>query len=178
VKELAVTTIDLCQDAIAIRAMLTEAVRTYVRKHLAATTAKNHPPVTRIDMTFSLGDSQSTPWVHLNFDTKPGSEPDGDPSHWGFGQLERDSWLPAVQAVCDAEKVEVVQLDGKTRECDAGEFGRQIGDFLVSMLKEARAAGLFAALPRAERCELGVEDPTSGEFGWPNYEDRGKENLA
>jgi hypothetical protein len=25
---------------------------------------------------------------------------------------------------------------------------------------------------------LGVEDPTTGEFGWPIYKDRGKDNLA
>jgi hypothetical protein len=40
------------------------------------------------------------------------------------------------------------------------------------------AAGIFAGLPKSQRCELGVEDPTTGEFEWPNYEDRGKENLA
>ena len=46
------------------------------------------------------------------------------------------------------------------------------------MLLEAREKGVFNDLPRADRCELGVEDPTTGEFGWPRYEDRGKKNLA
>ena len=40
------------------------------------------------------------------------------------------------------------------------------------------AAGIFVKLPKAQRCELGVEDPTTGEFGWPSYDDRGKENLV
>jgi hypothetical protein len=46
------------------------------------------------------------------------------------------------------------------------------------MLLEARTKGVFRDLPKAERCELGVEDPTTGEFGWPSYDDRGKENLC
>ena len=53
-----------------------------------------------------------------------------------------------------------------------------IGKFLVDSLLEARANGVFADLPKADRCELGVEDPTTGAFGWPVYEDRGKKNLV
>jgi hypothetical protein len=175
---LTVITVDLREDAKAIRAMLAEAVRSYSGMHLAASTANSHAAVTRIDLTFSLGDSESTPWVHLNFDTKPGSNPDGAPTHPGFGQLDRDAWLSAVQAVCEEEKVVVVNMDGTTRECDDAGLGQQIGGFLVAVLKEARAAGVFAPLPKAPRCELGVEDPTTGEFGWPRYEERGNENLA
>jgi len=173
-----VVTVDLRQDAAAVRALLKDAVRDYSVKHLATSTAAHHLPVTRIDLAFSLGDSESTPWVHLHLDAKAGSEPDGDPTHPDFACLDRESWLPAVRAVCNEEKVAVVKLDGKTQECDSAEFGQQIGAFLVSVLLDARAAGIFAGLPRARRCELGVEDPTTGEFGWPNYEDRGKENLV
>ena len=71
-----------------------------------------------------------------------------------------------------------VKLDGTAQECDAGELGQQVGNFLVSMLREARAAGIFVKLPKAQRCELGVEDPTKGEFGWPSYDDSGKENRV
>jgi hypothetical protein len=45
------------------------------------------------------------------------------------------------------------------------------------MLPAAREKGVFAGLPKADRCELGVEDPTTGAFGWPAYDDRGKKNL-
>ena len=171
-------TIDLRQDADAVRAMLAEAVREYIAKHREPTSAALHPPVTRIDVGYSLGDSESIPWIHLHFDTKPGAEPDGDPTHHGFAQLDRESWLPAVQAVCEEEKVSVVRWDGKRQQCDAASLGEVIGQFLVSLLLEARDSGLFATLPRAERCELGVEDPTTGEFGWPHYEERGQENLV
>jgi len=171
-------TVDLRQDALVVRTLLKDAVRDYSTRHLAPSTAEKHPVVTRIDLVFSLGDNESTPWVHLHLDTKAGGDPDGDPSHPDFVRLDRQSWLPAVQAVCNEEHVAVLKLDGKTQKCDSGEFGQQIGAFLVSVLLDARAAGIFAGLPKAQRCELGVEDPTTGEFGWPNYEDRGKDNLA
>ncbi len=163
-------TVDFRHDAIAIRSLLKDAVRDY--------SAKKLPAVTRIDLVFSLGDSVSIPWVHLHFDTKPGSEPDGDPAYPGFARLERESWLAAVQAVCNNQLVAVTKLDGKVQECDDPELGQQVGAFLVSMLKEARDTGIFVGLPKAHRCELGVEDPTTGEFGWPNYTDRGEENLV
>jgi hypothetical protein len=53
-----------------------------------------------------------------------------------------------------------------------------IGKFLVDMLLAARDKGVFTDLPKADRCQLGVEDPTTGEFGWPAYEERGKTNLV
>ena len=171
-------TIDLQKDRIDVQGMLADAVRKYAAKHKAAGTAKKHPLVTRIDLVFSLGDSESTPWVHLHFDTKPGSEPDGDPTHPDFAKLTRRAWLPAVQAVCEGEKVSVVKQDGKTRKCTDAQLTEAIGKFLVEMLLEARTRGVFADLPKADRCELGVEDPTTGEFGWPAYDDRGKKNLV
>lgn len=172
-------TIDLQKDAADVRAMLADAVRKYEARHNAARTAKKHPPVTRVDLVFSLGDSESTPWVHLHLDTKPGSEPDGAPTHPDFVKLPRPGWLPAVQAVCEGEPVSVVGHDGETRECGNDEdLTETVGSFLVAMLLEARSQGVFAALPKGDRCELGVEDPTTGAYGWPNYEDRGKENLV
>ncbi|MFO0936978.1 MAG: hypothetical protein U0798_10740 [Gemmataceae bacterium] len=171
-------TIDLRKDAADILAMLADAVRRYAAKHKASASAMKHPLVTRIDLIFSLGDSDSTPWVHLHFDTKSGSEPDGDPSHPDFGKLTRSVWLPAVQAVSEEETVIVVKPDGKSRKCNEVTLTETIGKFLVDTLLEASKNGVFTDLPKADRCELGVEDPMTGEFGWPNYDDRGKKNLV
>jgi hypothetical protein len=171
-------TIDLRKDAADVQGMLAEAARNYAAKHKAAATANKHPPVSRIDLIFSLGDSESTPWVHLHFDTKPGSEPDGAPTHPDFAKLTREDWLPAVQAVCEEETVSLVQQDGKSKKCDDAALTEAIGKFLVEMLLAARDTGVFTDLPKADRCELGVEDPTTGEFGWPGYDNRGKENLV
>jgi hypothetical protein len=59
----------------------------------------------------------------------------------------------------------------------AAKLEKVFGEFLVGVLKSARADGIFEALPKAERCEPGVEE-SGGGFGWPVYKDRGKENLA
>jgi hypothetical protein len=42
---------------------------------------------------------------------------------------------------------------------------------------KARANGVFAELPKAPGCELGIEH-FGGAYGWPVYEKRGQENLA
>jgi len=170
--------IDLNKDAVDVQKLLVDAVQKYSAKHNSTSTTKKHPPVTRIDIAYSFGDSESTPWVHLYFDTKPGGEPDGDPTHPDFAKLKRPNRLPAVQAVCDDEKVNVTQYNGKVKKCGWEELTKTIGKFLVDLLLEARKNKVFAALPKADHCELGVEDPTTGEFGWPDYEDRGKQNLA
>ncbi len=171
-------TIDLRKDVADVQEMLAEAARDYTAKHKAPATATKHPPVSRIDLVFSLGDSESTPWVHLHLDTKPGSEPDGDPTHPDFAKLTRSGWLAAVQAVCEEETVSLVKPDGESLQCDDAALTEAIGNFLVDVLLEARDKGMFADLPRADRCELGVEDPWTGEFGWPAYEERGKKNLV
>jgi hypothetical protein len=170
--------IDLRKEAPDFRRMLERTVKRYASKHTDVQSAKLYPRVTRIDFTFSLGDSESIPWVSLCLDTRRGSEPDGDWTHSDFALLTRKEWLPAVQLVCNEKKVPVVLRNGKTRRCGDQQLTQTIGEFLVSVLLSAREDGVFAGLPRAKRCELGVEDPTTGEFGWPSYEDRGKENLA
>jgi hypothetical protein len=45
------------------------------------------------------------------------------------------------------------------------------------VLLKARADGVFAGLPKTARCELGVEEQ-EGTYGWPAYEERGRDNLA
>lgn len=164
-------TINLQKDAADIRAMPKDGVRRYSSEH-------GDKPVTRIDLAFSLGDGESIPWVHLNLDTKPGSEPDGDPTHPGFAKLNREAWLPAVQAVCEEQTVTVHQPNGSATECGGAELSSAIGTFLVDAIIAARGEGVLVALPKADHCELGVEDLTTGEFGWPTYDDRGKLNLV
>jgi hypothetical protein len=80
--------------------------------------------------------------------------------------------------VCEEKKVLVTLHDGKSKECGDANLTQTIGSFLVDMLLSARANDVFASLPKADRCELGVEDPWTGDFGWPANYDRGKRNLV
>jgi hypothetical protein len=52
----------------------------------------------------------------------------------------------------------------------------EMGRLLVEILKYMRDTGKFSELQAASRCQLCVESP-EGNFGWPAYEDAGKENL-
>ncbi|WP_237079290.1 hypothetical protein [Myxococcus xanthus] len=46
---------------------------------------------------------------------------------------------------------------------------------LVATLLEMRDSGQFEALRASTTAELGVEE-YEGHFGWPDYEERGREN--
>jgi hypothetical protein len=57
------------------------------------------------------------------------------------------------------------------------ELAIPLGEMLKAVLLKACADGVFASLPRATNCELGVEHFDGG-YGWPMYEARGQENLV
>jgi hypothetical protein len=69
-------------------------------------------------------------------------------------------------------------LDGSEADLPEGtELAEPLGEFVRAVLLKARADGVFAGLPKAAGCELGVEHH-DGAYGWPEYEGRGRENLA
>lgn len=146
-----------------------------VKQHIE--TADGASPVRRIDFGFEFGQSN---WVALVFDTREDAEPDGEWSSWIDDiVLTRPKWpvwheLPEGELVyfidLKGEKINVMQ-DPDTLICTI------VGDALKHSLTTARDEGLFQPLTKAEGCELGVEN-LEGFYGWPAYEDRGKENLA
>ena len=121
--------------------------------------------------------SQSA-WVVIVFDTRPDAEPDGEwNSHIEGNELERPDWLAAGEAHIDGP-ITLVQLDGTEVELPVGaELAESLGEMIKSVLLKARADGIFASLPKAADCELGVEH-SEGAYGWPEYESRGQDNLA
>jgi hypothetical protein len=167
--------LNLRKDAASIRRVIETAVTRYAALHRKNPLA--NPPVSRFDIIYSLGDTHSTPWVFVNICAKPGSEPGDSPTHPDLGKLYKRNWLPAVQAVRNDLKVPVTRPDGKTVDCNDAKLESAIGEFLVGQLTLAREEGVFRSLPVSARCELGVENPMTGAFGWPKYKDRGKENL-
>jgi hypothetical protein len=168
--------VDLKQDMAEIRAMLVEGVRKYAEKHVHPKSKAKFGPVTAIDVLFDCGNGAR---VTLNFETRPDYEPDGTWTHTAFMELGRPNWEQAYEAL-ETEAVQFILPNGKIKKLKAGvEDERYIevyGEVLVALVKEARDSGVFASLPRAPRCELGVEEE-DGNFGWPWYENRGKDNL-
>jgi hypothetical protein len=133
--------------------------------------------VTRIDLGYQFDQAG---WVALVFDTRRDAEPDGQwNAHIVENWLERPKWLAASEANED-EPVLFVMPDGTKREIPPegyGEFATILGDLLKGILLKARSDGVFAGLPKASRCELGVEEH-DGNYGWPVYEERGRDNFA
>ncbi len=117
-------------------------------------------------------------WLVVVFDTRPNAEPDGEWTSLIEGnELERRHWLEAGEANMEGP-ITVVQLDGTEAELPTGtELAEILGEVVKAVVLKARADGVFAGLPKAPGCELGVEH-FSGAYGWPVYEERGQDNLA
>ena len=165
--------LDLRRDFAEIYAHLADRVRGFAP---SGSNVLGEPgPVKSVEVGFEYA---QTGWLVVVFDTRPNAEPDGEWTSLIEGnELERPNWLEAGEANME-EHITVVQPDGTEAELPAGaELAEIIGDVVKAVLLKARADGVFAALPKAPGCELGVEH-FSGAYGWPVYEERGKENVA
>src|SRR5436305_1431669 len=81
VRSLLAMIIDLRKDAAFLRDMPVRCVLRYSTAAAGKVGKPFHPPVTRLDFVYTLGDGTSIPYVCLQLDTKEGSEPDGNPTH-------------------------------------------------------------------------------------------------
>jgi hypothetical protein len=119
-------------------------------------------------------------WVALIFDTRPDAEPDGEwNSYIEENIFERPHWQDAIESL-ETKAVDCVLLDGSKRKISSEvaeeEYVAIFGELLKAVLMKARQEGVFKALPKANRCHLGVEEHDGG-YAWPHYEDRGKDDL-
>jgi YD repeat-containing protein len=148
-------------------------------KKFAAKQPKTFEPVSGIGLGFFAFEN---PEVIIRFDTRPKFEPDGEWSYPEFTRLKRARWNRFIETCEDAGgKGTVIDAHGNRHEImdilEEKRFVNWLGEALVMALKNARQAGVFNDLKKAARCELNVEEAGDGEFGWPKYKERGKENL-
>jgi hypothetical protein len=132
-------------------------------------------PINMIEVGFEYSQAG---WVVAVFDTREDAEPDGEWTSLIEGnEFERPNWLAAGEANMDGP-ITLVGLDGASKVLPEGtELAESLGELVKAVLIKARADGMFAALPKAPGCELGVEH-FEGAYGWPAYDARGQENLA
>jgi len=118
-------------------------------------------------------------WLVVVFDTRPDANPDGEwTGRIDGNELARPHWFEAGEALFEGHLITIIQLDGTEKLMKLlFDFVDIIGEMLRVLLLKARADGLFTKIPKAPGCELGIEHFDGG-YGWPMFEDRGKENLA
>lgn len=132
-------------------------------------------PVKMIEVGFEYSQAG---WVAVVFDTRPNAGPDGEwNAHIAGNELERPHWLEIGEANQE-EPVALIGLDGiETILPECTELADPLGEMIKAVLLKARADGVFAGLPKAHGCELGVEH-SEGAYGWPEYEARGQDNYV
>jgi len=132
-------------------------------------------PIKMIEVGFEYSQAG---WVVVIFDTRPNAEPDGEWTSLIEGnELERPHWLQACEANLEGS-ITVILLDGTEASLPSGtELADILGEVVKAAVLKARGDGVFAGLPKAPGCELGIEH-FAGAYGWPVYEERGQDNLA
>ena len=99
-------------------------------------------------------------WFCLFLDTRANAAPDGQwTTNIEGNSIARPTWLQ------------------ESENTDENTLGTFLGELIKESLLELRDEGIFEKLNKSSDCELGIEE-LSGWYGWPNYEDRKKENLA
>lgn len=167
--------LDLRKDVDDAVAMIEKAVTKFFSQQ-----QKSGEVVSGIGLGFFASEN---PEVIIQFDTRPVFEPDGTWTHSEFARLKRPRWSKFIEACEEADGKGAV-IDALGTRYEIAEIGQEarlvgwLGEAMVAALKTVRDSGAFKPLQKAARCELGVEEAGDGEFGWPRYEDRGKENLV
>src|ERR1043166_2908002 len=118
--------------------------------------------------------------VNLCLDCRPNHAPDGQYTHFSFVSKDQPLWDQFMDEACESGG-KIITFEGKTvivtPESSSEEVAQPFGEMLTDVLKTARAAGLFAELPRGRRCILGVEE-LEGNFAWGLYKQQGEDNLV
>ena len=131
-------------------------------------------PIHQIDLGYQFDQAG---WIALVFDTRPDAAPDGQwQLHIEENMLELNHWCEVYDAVVENEESITVTLrDGSSRTVEPEADMEGVAELFGSMLKEAliaaRDAGVFANLPLAAGCVMGIEEH-EGHYGWPEYEER------
>ncbi|NOK01380.1 MULTISPECIES: hypothetical protein [Myxococcus] len=166
-----VAPLDLSKERQRVAKFLAKAVKDFAR-------VQDARPLQRLELQYSTDNGT----LNVSFDLDPAAEPGrGDAmTHFGFAELLVPRWADVKE-----HRPSLVGLDGaKLAAREDGTWGtpeahaqleEHLGKMLVATLLEMRDSGQFEALRASATAELGVEE-YEGHFGWPDYEERGREN--
>lgn len=174
-------TIDLREDAIILRRELESRVESIAAAKPASLSA----------LEFGYSCDQSG-WIFIHADERPQHERDGQwTTKINEDQcIEFGHWIEAVESRFEGESFRVVKTDGipfdvpafdeDADELDDGAddpFVVAIGEMILDVLMNAKSDGVFGTLSTFGAVQLDIEDFNGG-WGWPEYDDLGKTNLA
>ncbi|WP_342378589.1 hypothetical protein NVS55_04285 [Myxococcus stipitatus] len=166
-----VAPLDLGKERQRVAKFVAKAVKDFAR-------VRDERPMQRLELHYSTDNGTLSVCIDLDPAAEPGR---GEAmTHFGFAELLVPRW-PDVKE----HKAPVVGLDGvKLAAREDGTWGTpeaharlevHLGKMLVATLLEMRDSGQFESLRVSATAELCVEE-YEGHFGWPDYEERGKEN--
>jgi len=147
-------TLEFDSDVEEVKKFLLDAAARYAQAYIRMPEqAKQFKLLSAICLVYTCGAGAQ---VALHLDTREVYEPDGTWTNRNYAVLKKPKWASG--------------------NADDEEFATVVGENLKRALLASRDSGAFRELPRRNRCELAVEH-INGLYGWPNYQDRGKENL-
>ena len=173
-------TIDLREDAKAFRRELESNVQSIVAAKPASLSA--------LEIGYSCDQSG---WIFIHADERPQHERDGQ---WTT-KIDEDRsidfghWIDAIESGLEGEAFTVIKIDGTSfvvpafdedaeEQDDADDpFTVAIGEMILAVLLDAKSDGVFTPLKPYGDVQLDIEDFNGG-WGWPEYDDLGKTNLA
>ena len=171
-------TVDLREDAKVLRRELEAAIKSIV--------ASKPTSLSAIEIGYSCDQSG---WIFIHPDERSTHERDGQ---WTTSIeddkcINFDHWIEAVEASFEGEAFTVIKYDGSKFEVAFDEdesedqaedpFVTAVGEMILGVLKAAKADGVFSSLTHFGPVQLDIEDFNGG-WGWPEYDDLGKTNLA
>lgn len=173
-------TIDLREDAKVFRRELESNVQSIVAAKPASLSA--------LEIGYSCDQSG---WIFIHADERPQHERDGQ---WTT-KIDEDRsidfghWIDAIESGFEGEAFTVIKIDGTSfvvpafdedaeEQDDADDpFTVAIGEMILAVLLDAKSDGVFTPLKPYGDVQLDIEDFNGG-WGWPEYDDLGKTNLA
>lgn len=163
-------TIDLREDAKVFRREL----ETFVQSIVAVKPAS----LSALEIGYSCDQSG---WIFVHADERPHHERDGqwttsidDDRCIDFGH-----WIEAIESSFEGEAFAVIKIDATKFVVpqDGDDLTSAIGEMILDVLLTAKSDGVFKPLKSYGDVQLDIEDFNGG-WGWPEYDDLGKTNLA
>jgi hypothetical protein len=174
-------TIDLREDAKVFRRELESTVKSIATDKPASLSA--------LEIGYSCDQSG---WIFIHADERPQHERDGQ---W-TAKIDEDRcidfehWIEAIESSFEGEAFTVIKINGTqfvvpALDVDAEEQDEDaddplvvaIGEMILDVLMNAKLVGVFTPLKAFGDVQLDIEDFKGG-WGWPEYDNLGKTNLA